>query len=111
MKPQLPMTTVVTPCHGDGLARRVPEELAVVVGVQVDEARRHDQTAGIELASAALRDRPDCSDPSPGDRDVGPHGLAAVAVADETSPDHQIDHRPVVPELAPRGEGPAAGSD
>ena len=81
------------------------------MGVQIDEARRHDQTAGVELASAALRDRPDCSDLSPGDRDVGPYGLAAVAVADETSPDHQIDHRSVVPESVPRGEGPGAGSD
>ena len=37
--PQLPMTTVVTPCHDDGEHALVPRRLAVVVGVDVDEAR------------------------------------------------------------------------
>ena len=37
--PQLPITTVVTPCQHDGVSMRVPGGLAVVVGVDVDEAR------------------------------------------------------------------------
>ena len=67
VRPQLPMTTVVTPCHGDGLSLRVPEELAVVVGVQVDEARGHDQTAGVDLAAPRPCTTVPIDDPSPGD--------------------------------------------
>ena len=42
--PQLPMTSVVTPCQVDGAQHRVPGDLAVVVGVDVDDAG-HDEHA------------------------------------------------------------------
>ena len=37
--PQLPSTTDVTPCQHDDDADRVPADLGVEVGVDVDEAR------------------------------------------------------------------------
>ena len=39
VKPQLPITAVVTPCQHELRAQRVPEHLGVQVGVAVDEAR------------------------------------------------------------------------
>ena len=46
--PQLPMTTVVTPCQHDGVEQRVPGDLAVVVRVDVDEAGRDEQPGGVD---------------------------------------------------------------
>ena len=46
--PQLPMTTVVTPCQHDGREERVPGHLAVVVRVHVDEAGRDEQPVGVD---------------------------------------------------------------
>jgi hypothetical protein len=39
--PQLPMTTVDTPCHNDGVTQRVPDGLAVVMGMDIDPAWGH----------------------------------------------------------------------
>ena len=50
-KPQLPMTTVVTPCHGDTREHAVPQDLGVVVGVDVDEAGRDDAAGGVDRGS------------------------------------------------------------
>ncbi len=41
---------------------RIPGGLAVVVGVDVDEARRHGQPRGVERARGAAGNLPDCSD-------------------------------------------------
>ena len=46
--PQLPITTVVTPCHDDGSEPLVPGGLAVVVGVDVDEAGRDERAVGVD---------------------------------------------------------------
>ena len=46
--PQLPITTVVTPCQHDGLSSGIPRHLAVVVGVHVDETGGHDQSIGVD---------------------------------------------------------------
>ena len=54
--PQLPITTVVTPCQHDGVEQRVPGDLAVVVRVDVDEARRDEQAGGVDLARALAVD-------------------------------------------------------
>ena len=37
---------------GGGRHERIPGRLAVIVGVDVDEARRHDQAGGVDLAAA-----------------------------------------------------------
>ena len=52
--PQLPITTVVTPCHADGTMPVVPRRLAVVVGVDVDEARHHHGAVGVDHPAASL---------------------------------------------------------
>ena len=61
-KPQLPITTEVTPCQGEMVSMRIPEDLGVVVRVDVDEARRHDHAVGIDRARALPRhaERGDC---------------------------------------------------
>ena len=46
--PQLPITTVVTPCQLDGVSRPVPADLRVVVGVRIDEPGRDHQAFGID---------------------------------------------------------------
>ncbi len=51
--PQLPAITVVTPWNDDGVSAGVPEDLGVVVGVDVDEAGRHHLARGVELPVAA----------------------------------------------------------
>ncbi len=53
-KPQLPPMTVVTPCRGEGLAVGSQDELRVVVGVEVDEAGRHHEVAGVDGALRRL---------------------------------------------------------
>ena len=54
VKPQLPMTAVVTPSAGDGETTRVPGDLRVVVRVVVDDARHQREAVGVErLASRA----------------------------------------------------------
>ena len=63
-KPQLPVTTVVTPCQDDGVSVGVPEELGVVVGVGIDEARarapgRRDRSSGASVANPGVVDRLD----------------------------------------------------
>ena len=54
VNPQLPPITVVTPCSGDGLAQRVPEQLGVVVRVDVDEPGRDHEAVGVDGARRGL---------------------------------------------------------
>ena len=49
-----PITTVVTPCQGEMREHAVPEHLRVVVGVDVDEARRDDAAARRRACARAL---------------------------------------------------------
>ena len=51
--PQLPATTVVTPWKHDGVSAGIPEDLRVVVRVDVDEARRDDLPGRVEHPVAA----------------------------------------------------------
>ena len=48
VSPQLPLTAVVTPCKRRRAQGRIPEELGVIVGVQIDEPRGHDQPFGVD---------------------------------------------------------------
>ena len=62
VKPQLPITTVVTPSAADGVANGIPGELGVVVRVDVHDAGSEDATArvyrlarGAQIAAAPVR--------------------------------------------------------
>src|SRR5206468_1987236 len=72
--------------------RGIPEELTVVVRVDVDEARREDETRGVQLHVAALRHATDRRDAVAPHLEVPAHCLAAAAVAEERAPDHQVGH-------------------
>ena len=47
-KPQLPITTEVMPCQLEMVQIGIPENLGVVMGVEVDKARRDDQPVGVD---------------------------------------------------------------
>ena len=71
---------------------RIPRDLPVVVGVDVDEAGRHQRTVGIDhLASRAL-DATDVGDGAIGDGDIGGLGRCAGAVDDRAPLDHEVVH-------------------
>ena len=53
--PQLPVTTVVTPWQAEGSSSVVPGGLAVVVGVDVDEAGRDDEARGVDGLGGVAR--------------------------------------------------------
>ncbi len=67
--------------------RRVPEHLGVVVGVDVDETRRHDVAGGVEL-DVAVKVVADLGDAPPLDRDVGPAPWRSCAVDDRPASYH-----------------------
>src|SRR4051794_16978029 len=73
----------------------VPEELGVVVRVDVDHARRHDETGGVDdevgFLAAQIGDRHDTSTV---DADIGPPRWGAGAIDDLTTPND-------APHLAP----------
>jgi hypothetical protein len=71
-------------------ADRVPRELGVEVGVDVDEARRHQLAVRVELAVTAPVDGADRRDAVSVDRHVGGDGLGARAVDDLPVPDDEI---------------------
>jgi hypothetical protein len=78
---------------GDPLPRRrrqqrVPGDLAVVVGVDVDPAGRHHQPIGVDRAGGRTLDVAHVGDDAVGDGDVGgaaglPGAVDEVAVADD----------------------------
>ena len=82
-KPQLPITTVVTPCHGEQLDQLVPDDLGVVVGVDVDEAGADDLAGGVDRAGRVL-----------GGVAEG-HDLAVLDgdITDEAGPPRPVDDR------------------
>ena len=64
--------------HG---APGIPEDLRVEMGVQVDEARRHDEIPRVEHAlRVRLGNAPDLRDAPPGDRDIPRVARRALAV-------------------------------
>ena len=72
--PQLPITAVVTPCQAEGGEVAVPDGLAVVMGVDVDEARRDEPALGVDLLAPRAASRADGGDPAAGDGDIGVEG-------------------------------------
>src|SRR4029453_18737975 len=72
---------------------RIPEELAVVVGVDVDETRREREPRAVDLARAALGDATEAGDPAARHGEVAADRLLAAAVTEERAPDDDIGHR------------------
>ena len=72
----------------------VPCRLAVVVGVDVDEAGRDEGAVGVELAAATLVDDADLGDDAAVDGDVGRAGGRTRAVDHSTGADDEIVHGP-----------------
>ena len=70
----------------------VPGRLTIVVGVYVDEAGRDVATRGIKLRSAGPQVTADSGYPVAIDRHIGDEGLAACAINNGPTPDHQIMH-------------------
>src|SRR5919197_1798160 len=77
-----------------GRARlRVPEELAVVVSVDVDEAGGEGKAHAVDLARAAFGDAPEGRYAVADDGEVAAGSLAAAAVTEERAPDDEVGHR------------------
>ena len=75
----------------------VPGGLAVVVGVNVDEAGRHQRTIGIEFACAAAADIADFHDHAVTDGHVGRALRCACAVDDAAAADDDVEFHPEPP--------------
>jgi hypothetical protein len=77
----------------------IPEELAVVVGVQIDESGREDEPARIDLPATDGEARPDRFDLPARDGDVAVEGGAPGTVDDARVADDEVGHgRPTVGE-------------
>ena len=81
---------------------RVPGRLAVEVGVDVDEARRHHQAVGVDdLGAGGVEAAADLGDHAVADGDVGMDGGRAGAVDDEAVADDErarVTHEPILSE-------------
>ena len=82
--------------RGDAVPRRdgqhaVPEDLGVVVGVDVDEAGRDDGAVGVEHPIGGAGRGPDRGDPSVADRDVGAACRRAGPVDDRSAADQEVE--------------------
>ncbi len=87
---------------------RVPEQLRVVVGVQVDEARRQRLPLRVNGFRGWLIDVADRDDPSVADADVAVTGGCAGAVDDLGVADQQVEHAKPPSRLA--ASHPSSGS-
>ena len=91
VKPQLPMTAVVTPSAGEGDAQRVPGDLRVVVRVVVDDARHQREAVGVDrLRWPELPS--DLGDSSVLHGEVAATGRRAEAVEQQRVADDEVVH-------------------
>ncbi len=70
---------------------RIPEQLGVVVRVQVDESGRDDEAIGVDRARRRIVDVADLDNAAVANRDVGPARLRTGAVDDGAVPDDDVD--------------------
>ena len=77
---------------GRRLQRVVPRDLAVVVGVEVEEAGRHERTVGVDLLASGLVDHADGDDAAVADPHVTGEGGGTGAVDDGPASDDGIKH-------------------
>ena len=80
---------------GDAILRRrrnvvAPGDLAVIMGVKVDKARRYQFAAGIDLFLAFARDAADLDNAAIGDGDVRIIQFAAESVGDVAAANHEV---------------------
>src|SRR5665213_985921 len=80
---------------GDAVLRRrrdvlAPGHLAVIMGVDIDKAGRHQFALGVDLVGALAQDLADFADAAIGDRDVGFEKLAARSVGDVAAANHEV---------------------
>ena len=81
-------------------AVRVPADLGVVMGVQIDEARRDDQAVGVDdFLGEARRASADLRDLAVLDPDVAPVARHAGAVDDGAAFDLNVDSQPLIGSL------------
>ena len=78
--------------------RGIPEELGVVVGVQVDETRGHHEPIGVDDLSGRLIDGAEGHHPSAADSHVGLSWRGAGPVDQRAPSDHQIQHSNPTPD-------------
>ncbi len=79
--PQLPCTTVVTPCHDDGLSVASHEHLGVVVRVDVDESGRKHEARQIDLdCRRIVANLADGNDHAVAERNINPKPRLAGAI-------------------------------
>ena len=72
---------------------RIPGDLAVEVGVDVDEAGSDDHPAGVDrLPGAGVLEVTDLGDPVTVDRHIGSPRLRSGAVDERSPTDHQVMH-------------------
>ncbi|MEZ5225494.1 MAG: hypothetical protein R2710_02170 [Acidimicrobiales bacterium] len=92
----MPATTDVTPWKQERVRGRVPEDLGVVVRVDVDEAGGDDASGGVDpvrLVDAGRQVGTDLDDATVLDGDVGPEPRASRAVDDgPTVNDQPVRH-------------------
>ena len=72
----------------------IPCGLAVIVGVDIDPARRDQPSLGLDLAPAGTGLTADLDDPVAGERNVALEGGRAGAVDDGAAPDDDVVHGP-----------------
>src|SRR5205807_710962 len=75
---------------------RVPGGLAVVVGVDVDPPREHEQSAGIDLPVGPIANAADLADAVSVDGHIGRRRSGAGAVDDCPAPDDEVVHGPTL---------------
>ena len=97
--PQLPVTTVVTAVSAGRLQQGIPADLAVVVGVDVDEPGRDDLAGCVDgLGGVALQRRatrptaPNLDDHAVFHGDVGVVSVHAGSIDDGATGDFEIEH-------------------
>ncbi len=81
------------PVEGGGARGRVPGELRVVVGVQVDETGGHQETVGVDDGCCRFVDLADRHDRAVAHADVRAAGGASGPVHHRPTTDDQVEHR------------------
>ena len=93
--------------RGHAMPRRwlhvaVPDRLAVVVGVDVDESGCDQRAISVDLPGPRAAHVPDLGDSPADDRDIGTEGLAPAAVGYHARPHYQVvlAHRKILSALS-----------
>src|ERR1700728_3687587 len=88
-------TTIAHQNRSNAMIRRrcgaiLPNDLTIVMSVDVDKARRNQLSAGINFFRSPLEDFADLNDSAISYGDVGFELLAAASISHRATPDHQV---------------------